>query len=245
MCNTKKTETAIQNEKDLQNNSYPGRGIIIGESPDAKNYIQIYWIMGRSSGSRNRVFLQEGDFVKTEAFDPSILKNPSLYVYYPIKQLGQVHIVTNGDQTDTILVFLKEGKTFMQALKTRTFEEDPPINTPRISGQIDCNQNGYDLSILKMDGGNPDNCYRGFYHYSTFIPGFGHCIHTYAGDGNPVPSFYGEPRLVRLFDDIEENLTHYWNVLNEENKVSLLVKFIHKETGKSVIQTINKQNHSF
>ncbi len=232
---------ALLNEDNLKNNSYPGRGIIIGQSPDQRNYIQVYWIMGRSSNSRNRVFVKDGDFVRTKAFDESKMEDPSLIIYYPIRDLNGCHIVTNGDQTDTIYDFLKRGKTFADALKTREFEPDAPNYTPRISGVLDLNNShSYTLSILKSENQNPDYCQRAFYYYDKFIPGYGHCIHTYESDGNPLPSFAGDPKLVRVFDDIDKTAEFYWNMLNEENKVSLIVKFVSCDGKEIRMKIINK-----
>lgn len=234
-------KTALKNETELGNNSYPGRGIIIGMSPDRQNYIQVYWIMGRSNNSRNRVFVREGSFMRTKAFDESKLEDPSLIIYYPIKDLNGRHIVTNGDQTDTIYDFLKGRKSFEAALKTREFEPDAPNYTPRISGLTDLNEEpSYTLSILKTEAHNPDYCLRAFYHYDKYLAGYGHCIHTYEGDGDPLPSFAGEPRLVRVFDEIDKTAEFYWALLNEENKVSLAVKFMSCEGKEIKMKVINK-----
>lgn len=234
---------ALLNEEDLKNNSYPGRGIIIGKSPDRQNYVQVYWIMGRSNNSRNRVFVQEGSFMRTKAFEESKLEDPSLIIYYPIKDLDGRHIVTNGDQTDTIYDFLKQGKTFVDALKTREFEPDAPNFTPRISGILDLNHSpSYTLSVLKAENQNPNYCLRAFYYYDKFIPGYGHCIHTYESDGNPLPSFAGEPKLVRVYDEIDKTAEFYWDLLNEENRVSLAVKFVGREGKEVKLKIINKHS---
>lgn len=234
---------ALQNEDNLKNNSYPGRGIIIGMSPDRQNYVQVYWIMGRSNNSRNRVFVQEGSFMRTKAFDESKVEDPSLIIYYPIKDFNGCHIVTNGDQTDTIYDFLRQGKTFVDALKTREFEPDAPNFTPRISGMIDLNNSpNYSLSVLKSENQNPDYCHRSFYYYDKFIPGYGHCIHTYEGDGNPLPSFAGDPKLVRVFDDLDKTAEFYWDLLNEENRVSLAVKFVSCRGKEVKMKVVNKHN---
>ncbi len=232
---------ALSNEDNLKKNTYPGRGIIIGQSPDRQNYIQVYWIMGRSVNSRNRIFVKDGDFVRTKAFDESKMEDPSLIIYYPIKELNDCHIVTNGDQTDTIYDFLNQGKTFTEALKTREFEPDAPNYTPRISGILDLNGiPSYTLSILKAEGQNPDYCQRAFYYFDQFIPGYGHCIQTYQGDGEPLPSFAGDPKLVRVFDDIDKTVEFYWDLLDGENKVSLVVKFVSCEGNKIKMKIINK-----
>jgi IMP cyclohydrolase len=231
-----------ENIEKLKTNTYPGRGIIIGLSPNSENYIQVYWIMGRSENSRNRVFLKEHKFVRTEAFDKEKLIDPSLIIYYPIKVYKNVHIVSNGDQTDTIFEALVNKESFETALKRRTFEPDAPNFTPRISGILDLEHPRYDyqLSILKSFGNNQEFCIRNYYNYEKAIPGTGHCIHTYAQDGNPIPSFEGEPFQVPLFDHIDEVATNYWNILNEENKISLLVKFINRKSGDTELRMINK-----
>jgi hypothetical protein len=238
------SEIAQINEQDLKVNSYPGRGIITGKSPDGKSLVQVYWIMGRSTNSRNRVFLKDGEFVRTKAYDEKALTDPSLIIYYPLRNEGNCHIVTNGDQTDTIHEYIKAGKAFEQALMTRTFEPDEPNFTPRISGMVDLDKykDGYVLSILKSQRNNPSLCQRNFFFYETSIPGFGHCIHTYAGDGNPLPSFAGEPYTVRIFDSLEENAQYYWNLIDNENKVSLLVKKIDIASGKFDTTIINKHS---
>lgn len=235
-------QMALQNEKQLKQNSYPGRGIIIGMTPDGKNYVQVYWIMGRSTNSRNRIFEAQGSAVRTKAFDEAKMSDPSLIIYYPVRTSGDYHIVSNGDQTDTIFNYIQEGKTFENALETREFEPDSPNFTPRISGFIDYSTDKavYGLSILKSIDNNAAICQRNYFYYNNFLNGFGHCIHTYQEDGNPIPSFMGEPYPVKLFNTIEENADYYWNLLNEDNKVSLLVKFVAKEDKKSTIKIINK-----
>ena len=183
--------------KDLQQNSYPGRGIIIGRSKDGKNAVIGYFIMGRSENSRNRVFVQEPDGIRTEAFDPAKLTDPSLIIYHPVRVVGDTTVVTNGDQTDTVADFLKEGKTFEEALRTRTFEPDGPNWTPRISGMVEKNGD-YRLSILKSADGDEHSTRRYFFEYTAPRAGEGHFIHTYEHDGNPIPSFKGEPKSVSL-----------------------------------------------
>lgn len=230
------------NELELKENNYPGRGVIIGKTLDEKNYVQIYWIMGRSNNSRNRVFELESNFVKTKAHDESKMEDPSLIIYYPVKSVNGYHIVSNGDQTDTIYDNIKNGRTFEDALNTREFEPDAPNYTPRISGIINLNTEnaGYSLSILKTIENDPEYCIRNYYNYNNFINGFGHCIHTYKNDGTPIPSFKGEPYLVTLYNDIEDNLKHYWNILNSENRISLLVKYIDAESQRESFRIINK-----
>ena len=218
-------------------NSYPGRGIVIGMTPDGKNMAQVYWIMGRSENSRNRIFVLENEFVKTQAYDIAKLSDPSLVIYYAAKHYDNVHIVTNGDQTDTIY----EMKSFENALHTRTFEPDSPNYTPRISGVVDFDGKYiYKLSILKSIGNNPDYCIRQYFNYDNPIAGAGHCIHTYECDSNPLKSFNGEPYIVPVFDCIDETAEFYWNKLNEENRISLFVKFINIETKETNIKIINK-----
>lgn len=226
----------------LKNNPYPGRGIITGMSPDSKNMVQVYWIMGRSENSRNRVFVNENGFIKTEPWDIKKVEDPSLIIYYVARNYNDTHIVTNGDQTDTIYNALIKSGTFESALDTRVFEPDAPNYTPRISGIIDLSdkQYSYKLSILKSMDNNPDFCQRQFYCYERAIPGFGHCIHTYNEDGNPLPSFAGEPYTLPLFDDINETAKFYWNALNEENKISVLVKFIDVASNEFKSVIINK-----
>jgi hypothetical protein len=236
-------ETAERNASQLQANAYPGRGIVIGLTPDGTRYTQVYWIMGRSENSRNRIFVREDNgFVRTEAKDPAKLTDPSLIIYYPVRHIGQAHIVTNGDQTDTIYEALKKGETFEQALSTRTYEPDAPNYTPRISGLVDLNDPNaaYKLSILKTNANDPAQTLRQYFHYEQGIAGFGHCIHTYAGDGNPLPSFSGEPVLMPLFDGLRETADFYWSRLNAENKISLLVKTIDKASGKTDMVIYNK-----
>ena len=226
----------------LRDSVYPGRGIIIGQTPDSKHLVQVYWIMGRSEKSRNRVFVAEGDSVKTDLVDRSKVEDSSLILYYPIKVINTCHIVSNGDQTDTIYESIKNGNSFEAALNTRTFEPDAPNFTPRISGLIDLgdDRNAYQLSVLKTVSGNPDYCTRHYFYYETAIPGVGHCITTYPDDGSPLPSFSGEPFPVEVFDEAGATCDFYWDVLNDENKVSLLVKFIRVETGETELKIINK-----
>ncbi len=224
--------------EELQGNSYPGRGILIGRHADGMHAVIAYFIMGRSENSRNRVFVREENGIKTQAFDPDKLVDPSLIIYSPVRFIDGVTIVTNGDQTDTVYDFLKEGKSFEEALRTRTFEPDAPNYTPRISGVL----NGFDykLSILKSAGGNPDSVQRFFYEYNAPVPGEGHFIHTYACDGNPIPSFTGEPKAVAIDGDIDSFTTRLWDSLNEDNKVSLFVRFIRVDIGETKTRICNK-----
>jgi len=209
-------------EELLCGNPYPGRGIIIGNSEDGQRSIVVYFIMGRSENSRNRVFERTEDGIRTAAFDPAKLTDPSLVIYHPVREFGSKLIVTNGDQTETILHNLGIGADFHTALQMREFEPDAPLYTPRISGIIE--QNGsYKLSILKTTAGNPGHCQRNFYEYSGAIPGLGHFISTYKTDGDPPPSFYGEPVPVSITDScgLEAFASEIWNALNDANKVSL------------------------
>lgn len=229
-------------EKELQNNSYPGRGIIIGKSPNGKYAVTAYFIMGRSENSRNRVFVTEGEGIRTEAFDPSKLSDPSLIIYAPVRVLGNKTIVTNGDQTDTIYELMDKQQTFEQALRTREFEPDAPNYTPRISGimHIENGKYSYAMSILKSNNGNPDSCNRYTFAYENCVAGEGHFIHTYKCDGNPLPSFEGEPKLIAIPDDMEAFTETLWNSLNEDNKVSLFVRYIDIATGKYETKIVNK-----
>ena len=232
-------------EKELKENAYPGRGTIIGKSKDGKSAVTAYFIMGRSENSRNRVFTRDGEGLRTEAFDPSKLVDPSLIIYSPVRVLGNKTIVTNGDQTDTIYELMNNQQTFEQALRTREFEPDAPNYTPRISGIIKLKDDktfNYAMSILKSANGNPDSCQRYTFSYSTPVNGEGHFIHTYKGDGNPLPSFEGEPKLISIPDDIEEFTSLLWESLNEDNKVSLFVRYIDLATGKTTTNIKNKNN---
>lgn len=229
-------------EQELKNNAYPGRGIVIGRSMDGKKAVTAYFIMGRSSNSRNRVFAAEGEGIRTEAFDASKLEDPSLIIYAPVRVLGTRTIVTNGDQTDTIYDGLKAGMTFEQSLRNREFEPDVPNYTPRISGVMEV-ENGeyhYAMSILKSNNGSPDSCSRYTFAYETPAAGEGHFIHTYMHDGNPLPSFEGEPKLVEIDGEIDEFAKMVWENLNEENKVSLFVRYIDIETGEYETRIVNK-----
>ncbi len=228
--------------KELSENSYPGRGIIIGLSDDGKKAVTAYFIMGRSENSRNRVFVSEGEGIRTQAFDPAKLSDPSLIIYAPVRVLGNSTIVTNGDQTDTVYDLMKEGLTFEQSLRTREFEPDAPNYTPRISGIMNIADGKYDfaMSILKSDDGDPSACNRFTYSYSNPKAGVGRFIHTYMEDGNPLPSYSGEPTVVSLEGSIDELTDEIWNSLNEENKVSLFVRYIDIATGKYETRIVNK-----
>ena len=231
----------------LKANEYPGRGIVAGLSDDGKYAVSAYWTMGRSAGSRNRIFVVEQEngteVIRTKAFDPSLIAgDPSLIIYAAVRQLGNSTIVTNGDQTDTIYDGMKKGETFEQSLRVRKYEHDAPNYTPRISSLLNVENGKFDyaISILKSDNGNGDNTLRFTYTYDAPLKGQGRFIHTYMGNGNPLPSFEGEPELVEVKGNIDDFTNMIWSSLNEENKVSLFVRFIDIETGKYETRIINK-----
>ena len=233
-------------EQDLRSNAYPGRGIVIGRSADGKKAVTAYFIMGRSENSRNRIFVTDGRGIRTQAFDPSKMKDPSLIIYAPVRVLGNKTIVTNGDQTDTIYEGMDRQLTFEQSLRSREFEPDAPNYTPRISGILHI-ENGtfnYAMSILKSNQGDPSSCLRYTFAYNNPKAGEGRFIHTYAGDGDPLPSYEGEPFSLEFDEaftaDIDTFGTRIWNALNEENKVSLFVRFIDIESGEEETRIINK-----
>ena len=228
-------------KKELAENSYPGRGIVIGQSEDGRFAAIAYFIMGRSVNSRNRVFVEDGEGLRTRAFDPGKLSDPSLVIYAPVRVLGNATVVTNGDQTDTVYDFMKEGKTFEEALCTRTFEPDAPNYTPRISGVVERTDGAftYKLSILKSGDGDPDAPERFFFAY-TPKAGKGHFLHTSRCDGNPIPSFDGEPTPVKIEGDLDAFTRLVWESLNEDNKVSLFTRFINLETGEWESRIVNK-----
>ena len=207
----------------LRSNPYPGRGIVLGQTPDGKHAVTAYFIMGRSANSRNRIFVEEPDGIRTEAYDPSKLEDPSLIIYHPVRQFGRGLIVTNGDQTDTIRDYLKKGLPMEQALRTREFEPDGPNWTPRISGLLSPD-GSYKLSILKSADAQGSACVRQTFEYPA-LPGVGHFLHTYVTDGNPIPTIQGEPERVAISDDIDTFAAALWESLNEANKISLFVRF--------------------
>lgn len=227
---------------ELAGNVYPGRGIVIGKSADGAYAVTAYFIMGRSSNSRNRVFVEDGAGIRTQAFDPSKLEDPSLIIYAPVRVLGNKTIVTNGDQTDTIYELMDRQQTFEQALRTRTFEPDAPNYTPRISGIMHLENASYNyaMSILKSNNGDSSSCSRYTFAYENPKAGEGRFLHTYMGDGNPLPSFEGEPTLVGIEGGIDEFTKTIWENLNEENKVSLFVRYIEIATGKYESRIVNK-----
>ena len=230
--------------EELKNNAYPGRGIVLGKTPDGKKAVAAYFIMGRSANSRNRVFVEDGEGIRTQAFDPSKMEDPSLIIYAPVRVLGNKTIVTNGDKTDTIYEGMDKQMTFEQSLRSREFEPDGPNYTPRISGimHIENGHYNYAMSILKSNNGDPKSCCRFTYAYENPIDGEGRFIHTYMHDGNPLPSFEGEPKVVGISGDIDAFTKEVWESLNEENKVSLFVRFIDIETGKYETRIVNKNN---
>lgn len=225
----------------LKDNSYPGRGIVIGKSENGKNAAFAYFIMGRSENSRNRVFSVKGEDVVTEPHDYAKVSDPSLIIYSAIRKIENKLIVTNGDQTDTIYDFIAKGEDMRAALRTREFEPDSPNFTPRISGVMTF-ENGdfsYEMSILKSADENGSACNRYFYEYNS-IEGLGHFIHTYVTDGNPIPTFQGEPERVKIPNCIDEFTNTIWNNLNENNKISLYVGYVDLESGKTETRLINK-----
>lgn len=240
---------AVSLEKEISSTSYPGRGIVLGRTPDGSNAVIAYFIMGRSENSRNRIFVEDGSGIRTQAFDESKLEDPSLIIYAPVRTLADSTIVTNGDQTDTIYNLMQCGRTFEQSLSAREFEPDAPNYTPRISGIVHCRTDAdargeklsYSMSILKSANGNPKCCQRFTFDYAHPLQGEGHFIHTYMGDGNPLPSFEGEPTLVEIGDeDIDTFAQKVWNALDSENKVSLFVRYIDIATNEATTRIINK-----
>ena len=229
--------------EELGSSAYPGRGIIIGKSADGKKAVTAYFIMGRSENSRNRVFVEDGQGIRTQAFDPSKMSDPHLIIYAPVRVLGNKTIVTNGDQTDTIYDLMDKQQTFEQALRTRTFEDDAPNFTPRISGIIHTENGGmnFAMSILKSAEGNGDSCQRYTFAYADPLCGRAKFIHTYSGEGDPLPSFEGEPETLELPDTDIDSLTKLiWESLNEDNKVSLFVRYIDLADNSYVSRIINK-----
>ena len=226
----------------LSSNPYPGRGIVIGRSSDGKYAVTAYFIMGRSENSRNRVFIEDGEGIRTKAFDESKMKDPSLIIYAPVRVLDKFTIVTNGDQTDTVFEKMSGGQSFEESLREREFEPDGPNFTPRISGLMHVENGKYDfaMSILKSDDGDSSQCVRNTFTYDNPKNGEGRFIHTYMGDGNPLPSFEGEPEKVDITGSIDEFTTLVWDSLNEDNKVSLFVRFIDIESGMYETRIINK-----
>jgi hypothetical protein len=228
--------------KELQKNPYPGRGILVGKTQDGKKAAAAYFIMGRSENSRNRIFIEDGEGIRTQAFDPSKLSDPSLIIYAPVRVRGNDTIITNGDQTDTIYDLMQQGKTFEEALRTRTFEPDAPNYTPRISALLTVLEGSfsYQMSILKSSNGNPDCCERQTFSYENPVAGEGRFLHTYRQDGTPLPSFEGEPERILVPDTAEELAELLWKSLNPENKVSLFVRYLDLATGTYESRILNK-----
>ncbi len=234
----------ISLEQELKGNTYPGRGIVIGMTPDGTKAVSAYFIMGRSENSRNRVFVEDGEGIRTQAFDPAKLQDPSLIIYAPVRVLGNKTIVTNGDQTDTIYEGMDRQLTFEQSLRSREFEPDGPNYTPRISGimHIENGKFNYAMSILKSNHGDPASCCRYTFAYENPLAGEGHFIHTYKSDGNPLPSFEGEPKPAGMMDEIDAFTKLLWESLNEENKVSLFVRYIEIASGRYETRIVNKNS---
>ncbi|MCR5302467.1 MAG: IMP cyclohydrolase [Lachnospiraceae bacterium] len=228
--------------KELDSNSYPGRGIVMGRSADGNYAVSAYFIMGRSANSRNRIFTEDGDGIRTKAFDESKVEDPSLIIYAPVRVYGNTTIITNGDQTDTIYDGLSKQMSFEESLRSRRFEPDAPNYTPRISSvmNVEGGKFSYAMSILKSDNGNPEQCNRYTFSYDNPLAGEGHLIHTYMRDGNPLPSFEGEPKFVGIDGDFETFSKKLWESLNLDNKVALFVRFIELGTGQVRTKIINK-----
>lgn len=226
----------------LQENAYPGRGIVLGKTPDSKHAVIAYFIMGRSENSRNRIFEKTADGIRTKAYDESKMTDPHLIIYAPVRVLGNKTIVTNGDQTDTIYENMDKQMTFEQSLRGREYEDDAPNYTPRISGVVhtEGGQMNYALSILKSADGNPESVHRFTYSYYHPLAGEGHFLHTYMGDGNPLPSFSGEPEKIKTENDIDAFTDMLWESLNADNKVSLFVRYIDLETEETTDRLVNK-----
>jgi len=236
------SDTADSNLDKIRLNPYPGRGIIIGQTPDGSRMMQIYWLTGRSENSRNRIFVQESEGIRTQAFDPAKLSDPFLIIYWPARRFGSTFLVTNGDQTDTLFHMMQQGATFEDALMTREFEPDPPNFTPRISGMADISdaEGGYRLSILKAQDGSPERCVRCFYRFGKATPGIGHCIHTYQGDGNPLPVFSGDPYVVPVPNTVDEAVARYWPLLDGNNRVALFARTVERGSGAVETRIINR-----
>ena len=228
-------------EQLLEHNAYPGRGIVLGQTPDGKKAVAAYFIMGRSENSRNRIFTEREGEVFTEPFDPSKVQDPSLIIYAAVRSFENHLIVTNGNQTDTVWDGLKAGKTFAESLESRAFEPDGPNWTPRISGLLSFAEGSftYQMSILKSADAEGSACNRFTYAYVP-RPGLGHFLHTYVCDGNPIPTFQGEPERMALCDDIDEMASRLWNALHDQNKISLYVRYVDLETGRAESRLINK-----
>ncbi len=232
----------IQIEDELRKNTYPGRGIVLGVTPDAKKAVAAYFIMGRSENSRNRIFVEDGEGIRTKAYDPDKLTDPSLIIYAPVRVLGNKTIVTNGDQTDTIYEGMDQQMTFEQSLRSRTFEPDAPNYTPRISGilHIEEGKCHYALSIIKSENGDGKSVLRQTFTYPDPLPGEGHFLHTYRENADPLPGFEGEPKRVEILENMDDMAALLWENLNEDNKVALFVRYIDLVTGQYKSRIINK-----
>ena len=253
-CKEEMNMKQVKLAAELGATTYPGRGIVIGRTPDGKKAVCAYFIMGRSENSRNRVFVTEGEGIRTEAFDPAKLEDPSLIIYAPVRVLDGNIIVTNGDQTDTIYDGLAAGKTFEESLRTREFEPDGPNYTPRISGWMKFGKRAagvsdtgadsayaYEMSILKSNNGDPSQCNRYTFSYDNPKAGEGHFIHTYMGDGSPLPSYEGEPTPVEIPQaEIDAFTELVWNAIDPDNKVSLFTRFVDLESGAVETRIVNK-----
>ncbi len=228
-------------EELLRGNTYPGRGIMLGMTPDGTRAAAAYFIMGRSANSRNRIFAEKNGDVFTEPFDAALVQDPSLIIYAAIRGDANHLVVTNGNQTDTVMEALKDGRTFSEALESRQFEPDAPNLTPRISGIVNFRQGGftYEMSILKSADAQGSACSRYTFGYSP-LPGLGHLIHTYVCDGSPIPSFQGEPKRIAVYDTIDEMMDRLWNSLNEDNRISLYVRYVDLNTGAVENRLVNK-----
>ncbi len=224
----------------LGGNSYPGRGILIGKSRDGRFAVIAYFIMGRSENSRNRIFVRVNGGIKTQAYEQHKLKDPSLVIYSPVRVYENSIIVTNGDQTDTVYEYLRSGKSFEDAIRTRVFEPDAPNYTPRISGLVTLFEKSFSYKLSIIKSGDELTCHRFFYEYSNPVNGIGHIIHTYQGDGDPIPSFCGDPKCVNVENDIDLYTKTIWSSLNAENKVSLFVRYVDTLTGISDTRIVNK-----
>ena len=225
-------------EQLLKNNAYPGRGIVLGLTPDGNKAVAAYFIMGRSVNSRNRIFVAEPDGIRTQAYDSALMKDPHLIIYHPVREAGCGLIVTNGDQTDTVWEYLTRGESWETALRSRCFEDDGPNWTPRISG-LQSRDGSYKMSVLKSDDPEGTACARYFYEYPG-ASGQGHFLHTYVQDGNPLPSFAGEPERVQIPQEIDDFTNELWENLNEDNKISLFVRYTDLKTGATEQRIVNK-----
>lgn len=230
------------NLESFTSNYYPGRGIIIGMSPNSKFMVQIYWTAGRTENSQNRVIIKEDTFIRTKVYTSKEIINPSLIIYYAAKDLGPYHIVSNGEQTDTIYDCLVANDSFESAINLWEFEHDPPIYTPRISALVDVNSHmhSYKLAINKSINKDPRYCVRNFYNYETAIPGIGHCIHTYDSICNTITTFNREPFMLEVFDDIDKTISYYWTILNSDTKVAMFVKYIEIATNRCEFRLENR-----